>query len=58
MLDLPGEPSDVAGLSFASDHLVMNVHGDVDSAKDLTPESFKRVVDHFRASGFAKRSAR
>jgi kynurenine formamidase len=34
MKHLPGEPSDVAGLSFASDHLVMNVHGDVDSHVD------------------------
>jgi kynurenine formamidase len=34
MKHLPGEPSDVAGLSFASDHLVMNVHGDVDSHID------------------------
>ena len=34
MKHLPGERSDVAGLSFASDHLVMNVHGDVDSHVD------------------------
>src|SRR5260370_21252347 len=30
MKRLPGEPSDVPGLSFAADQLVMNVHGDLD----------------------------
>ncbi len=34
MKRLPGEPSEVAGLSFAADQLVMNVHGDVDSHID------------------------
>jgi kynurenine formamidase len=34
MKHLPGEPSEVAGLSFAADQLVMNVHGDVDSHID------------------------
>ncbi len=34
MKHLPGEPSEVAGLSFAADHLTMNVHGDVDSHID------------------------
>jgi kynurenine formamidase len=34
MKRLPGEPSDVAGLSFAADQLAMNVHGDVDSHID------------------------
>jgi kynurenine formamidase len=34
MKHLPGEPSAVAGLSFAADQLVMNVHGDVDSHID------------------------
>jgi kynurenine formamidase len=34
MQHLPGEPSEVAGLSFAADQLVMNVHGDVDSHID------------------------
>jgi kynurenine formamidase len=34
MKHLPGEPSDVAGLSFAADQLAMNVHGDVDSHID------------------------
>jgi kynurenine formamidase len=34
MKRLPGEPSDVPGLSFAADQLVMNVHGDVDSHID------------------------
>ena len=31
---LPGEPSDVPGVSFAADQIVMNVHGDVDSHID------------------------
>ena len=34
MKSLPHEPSDVAGLSFAADQLVMNIHGDVDSHID------------------------
>jgi kynurenine formamidase len=34
MKHLPGEPSEVAGLSFATDQLSMNVHGDVDSHID------------------------
>ncbi|MGH3210030.1 MAG: cyclase family protein [Trebonia sp.] len=34
MKHLPGEPSNVAGLSFAADQLAMNVHGDVDSHID------------------------
>jgi kynurenine formamidase len=34
MKHLPGECSDVAGLSFAADQLAMNVHGDVDSHID------------------------
>jgi kynurenine formamidase len=34
MKHLPGERSDVAGLSFAADQLAMNVHGDVDSHID------------------------
>jgi kynurenine formamidase len=34
MKRLPGEPSEVAGLSFAADQLTMNVHGDVDSHID------------------------
>ena len=34
MKTLPGEPSDVAGLAFAADQLVMNIHGDVDSHID------------------------
>jgi kynurenine formamidase len=34
MKHLPGEASEVAGLSFAADQLVMNVHGDVDSHID------------------------
>jgi kynurenine formamidase len=34
MKHLPGESSDVAGLSFAADQLAMNVHGDVDSHID------------------------
>jgi hypothetical protein len=34
MKHLPGEPSPVPGLSFAADHLMLNVHGDVDSHID------------------------
>lgn len=34
MKHLPGESSDVAGVSFAADALAMNVHGDVDSHID------------------------
>jgi len=34
MKNLPGEPSDIAGLAFAADQLVMNIHGDVDSHID------------------------
>jgi kynurenine formamidase len=34
MKQLPGEPSDVPGLSFAADQITMNVHGDVDSHID------------------------
>jgi kynurenine formamidase len=34
MKRLPTEPSDVPGLSFAADHITMNVHGDVDSHID------------------------
>ena len=34
MKHLPGESSDVAGLSFAADQLAMNVHGDADSHID------------------------
>jgi kynurenine formamidase len=34
MKHLPGEPSDVAGVSFAADQLTMNIHGDVDSHID------------------------
>jgi kynurenine formamidase len=34
MKRLPGEPSDVPGLAFAADQLVMNMHGDVDSHLD------------------------
>jgi kynurenine formamidase len=34
MKHLPGESSPVAGLSFAADQLVMNIHGDVDSHID------------------------
>ena len=34
MKRLPGEPSDVAGVSFAADILAMNIHGDVDSHID------------------------
>jgi kynurenine formamidase len=34
MKHLPGERSDVAGLSFAADQLAMNVHGNVDSHLD------------------------
>src|SRR5215472_14711456 len=34
MKRLPGEPSDVPGVSFAADQIMMNVHGDVDSHID------------------------
>jgi kynurenine formamidase len=34
MKHLPGEPSDVPGLSFAADQLVMNVHSNADSHID------------------------
>jgi kynurenine formamidase len=34
MKRLPGEPSDVAGVSFAADQLTVNIHGDVDSHID------------------------
>jgi len=34
MKRLPGEPSEVAGVSFAADQLTMNIHGDVDSHID------------------------
>jgi kynurenine formamidase len=34
MKHLPTEPSAVAGVSFAADQLVMNIHGDVDSHID------------------------
>jgi kynurenine formamidase len=34
MKSLPGEPSGVAGVSFAADQLTMNIHGDVDSHID------------------------
>lgn len=34
MKSLPHEPSGVAGMSFAADQLVMNIHGDVDSHID------------------------
>lgn len=34
MKRLPGEPSDVVGVSFAADQLTMNIHGDVDSHID------------------------
>ena len=34
MKNLPGEPSEVAGVSFAADQLAMNIHGDVDSHID------------------------
>jgi kynurenine formamidase len=34
MKNLPGEPSEIAGLAFAADQLVMNIHGDVDSHID------------------------
>jgi kynurenine formamidase len=34
MKHLPGEHSDVPGLSFAADQMAMNVHGDVDSHID------------------------
>ena len=34
MKHLPAEPSDVPGLSFAADQIVMNVHGDADSHID------------------------
>ena len=34
MKRLPGEPSDVPGVSFAADQITMNVHGDVDSHID------------------------
>lgn len=34
MKRLPGEPSDVPGLSFAADQIIMNVHSDVDSHID------------------------
>jgi kynurenine formamidase len=34
MKHLPGEPSEVAGVSFAADQLTMNIHGDVDSHID------------------------
>jgi kynurenine formamidase len=34
MKRLPGEPSDVPGVSFAADHITMNIHGDVDSHID------------------------
>jgi kynurenine formamidase len=34
MKHLPGEPSAVAGVSFAADQLAMNIHGDVDSHID------------------------
>ena len=34
MKHLPGEPSDVAGVSFAADVLAMGIHGDVDSHID------------------------
>jgi kynurenine formamidase len=34
MKHLPGEPSGVAGVSFAADQLAMNIHGDVDSHID------------------------
>jgi kynurenine formamidase len=34
MKRLPGEPSDVPGLAFAADQIVMNVHGNADSHID------------------------
>jgi len=34
MKRLPGEPSEVAGVSFAADQITMNIHGDVDSHID------------------------
>jgi kynurenine formamidase len=34
MKRLPGEPSEVAGLAFASDHLALSIHGNVDSHID------------------------
>ena len=34
MKRLPAEPSDVPGVSFAADQIIMNIHGDVDSHID------------------------
>jgi kynurenine formamidase len=45
MKHLPGEASDVAGVSFAADQLMMNVHGDVDSHIDaLCHVSYDQVL--------------
>ena len=47
MKRLPGEPSDVPGLSFAADQITMNVHGDVDSHIDaLCPGSYHGTLDN------------
>ena len=34
MKSMPDEPSEAAGMAFAADQLVMNIHGDVDSHID------------------------
>ena len=52
MKRLPGEPSDVAGLAFAADQLVMNIHGDVDSHIDaLCHVSYDGALYNGIASG-------
>jgi kynurenine formamidase len=52
MKRLPGEPSDVAGVSFAADQLTMNIHGDVDSHIDaLCHVSYKGTLYNGVAPG-------
>jgi kynurenine formamidase len=52
MKRLPGEPSDVPGLAFAADQLVMNMHGDVDSHLDaLCHVSYKGTLYNGVAPG-------
>ena len=52
MKTLPGESSDVAGLAFAADQLVMNIHGDADSHIDaLCHVSYGEVLYNGIASG-------
>jgi len=49
---------DRLGLSYEDYKEILDLYGNVGSSKDLTPEGFFNVMDHFRELGFFGREGR